>query len=344
MSAPPGTTAELSSPPVARRGVVRAPTAPPLYHQVSLGIEEIALSPALDDEAPLPAEGQLMARFGVSRGTVRRATEELVRSGLLRSEPGRGTYVNKSEQVRRIVRRRLVQVALPDSRFHLDVKEFVPDFDGSSACIDAVRALPDYVSARTVFAAPDNSLEMLRRVALDDGKDILVPTYAMRRGFVRLSPNAVPDRDRFMAATLDGMERFGDVLDLPALRRCPPMDLLVTGATAVTQQGVHVGGGQAYFDLEWALLAELGLVRQSTPIVAVVHPCQVVPGRLRPGPYDVTVDLVVTPESVESTNRGYPRPEGISWRSLEPDLFNLIPYFGPLLAQRQRRSSRRSRA
>ncbi|WP_375498746.1 GntR family transcriptional regulator [uncultured Jatrophihabitans sp.] len=41
-----------------------------------------------------------MERFGVSRGTLRRATDELARQGLLRIEPGRGTYVDQATKVR----------------------------------------------------------------------------------------------------------------------------------------------------------------------------------------------------------------------------------------------------
>ena len=41
----------------------------------------------------VPTEAQLAARFGVNRHTVRRATEELSRAGLVRIEHGRGTFV-----------------------------------------------------------------------------------------------------------------------------------------------------------------------------------------------------------------------------------------------------------
>ena len=43
--------------------------------------------------ARLPTEAAMAARFGVNRHTVRRALEELSRSGLIRVEQGRGTFV-----------------------------------------------------------------------------------------------------------------------------------------------------------------------------------------------------------------------------------------------------------
>lgn len=41
----------------------------------------------------LPGEDVLIARFGVSRSTVRRATQNLARRGLVHVIPGRGTFV-----------------------------------------------------------------------------------------------------------------------------------------------------------------------------------------------------------------------------------------------------------
>lgn len=42
---------------------------------------------------PLPSELSLAQRYGVSRGTVRRATQELRERGLVVTLPQRGTYV-----------------------------------------------------------------------------------------------------------------------------------------------------------------------------------------------------------------------------------------------------------
>jgi len=278
----------------------------------------------------MPTEFEFTELFGVSRGTIRKAIEELVRSGLLHATAGRGTFVDKRVQVRRLVSERLAAVAVPDSRFDLDVLQFVPDFAGSASAVARVRNLKWYRDARTVFVAPDNSLERLRAQALDDGKIVIVPTYGMRRGMIRLDPRSVRSEHRTTAATLDGMERYGRCLGIDELSRLRRIDFMITGATAVGSDGLHVGGGQAYLDLEWGILAELDLVDESTPVAAVVHPYQLIETAIPPGPFDLTVDLIALPDRTIRTHREHPRPAGLAWEAITFDLRNNVAYLADI--------------
>jgi GntR family transcriptional regulator len=63
----------------------------PKYHQVYLVLKERVLEGGFD--AGVPGELELMARFEVSRVTVRKALELLAAEGLIAREPGRGTRV-----------------------------------------------------------------------------------------------------------------------------------------------------------------------------------------------------------------------------------------------------------
>jgi 5-formyltetrahydrofolate cyclo-ligase len=306
----------------------------PLYRQVCDQIEALAMAAELGDERPLPPEGQLMASFGVSRGTVRRATDELARQGLLRIEPGRGTFVVQATKVRWLVWDRLAGVARPDSRFDLDLSRFVPDFEGRGRCDDQLRALPAYAAARTVFLAPDNSLESMRRYALDDGKRIVVPSYGLRRGFTLLDPSGVGAAGHRLAATLDGMEQLGRRLSLAEVRELGTVDLVVSGAVAVTRRGLHFGGGDGFFDLEWGLLRHCGLVTSRTPVVVVAHDCQVLDADIRPGPHDAVADTVITPGGILTCTPPLPKPDGILWDEIRGFWANSgIPYVRDLLAE-----------
>lgn len=64
-----------------------------LYHQILLGLTERIESGEISVGDRLPSEADLVADFGVSRTTARRALDELRRQGLVRREPGRGTFL-----------------------------------------------------------------------------------------------------------------------------------------------------------------------------------------------------------------------------------------------------------
>ncbi len=304
-----------------------SPSGRTLYGQVVEQIEALALSRPLGEETVLPPEWELAEQLGVSRGTLRRAMAELEAGGLVRREPGRGTFVNPAARLRRVVWDRLAAVARPDSRFHLDFTSFVPDFEGSSRCVEATRLLPEYASARTIVMTPDNSLEELRAAALADGKRLVVFTYALLRGAVLLDPDEIPPAHRRLASTLDGMERFGRCLAFDEFAASGPVDLVATGAAAVSREGVHFGKGHGYFDLEWGLLREVGLVHQATPVVVLVHDCQVVPDRVPHADFDATADAIVTPTEVIRTGP-LPKPEGLMWDRVPRAFIATRPYLG----------------
>ena len=318
-----------------RHGDSRRASATPLYRQVCDAIESLAMAAPLGDESPLPPESELMAQLGVSRGTLRRATDELARQGLLQIQSGRGTFVDQAAKVRLLVWERLAVVARPDSRFDLDLSRFVPDFEGREGCDERLLALDAVTHARTIFVAPDNSLEAFRAQALAEGKRLLVPTYGTKRGFVLLEGGQIDATHVELAATLDGMERHGRILSLDDLRALGSVDLVLTGAVAVTTQGVHFGSGDGNLDLEWALLRHLGLVTAQTPLVVSVHDCQVLEAHVRPGPHDAVVDVIVTPTRVLNCAPALPKPDGIFWREIRGQAASSNPYVRELLARQQ---------
>jgi GntR family phosphonate transport system transcriptional regulator len=65
----------------------------PLWRQIARSLAASIGPGGLQPGDRLPTEAQLAARHGVNRHTVRRAVETLVRSGLVRVEQGRGSFV-----------------------------------------------------------------------------------------------------------------------------------------------------------------------------------------------------------------------------------------------------------
>ncbi len=329
----------------------------PAYYQIAVDLRQRISRGEWRAGNKLPAEPELARQYSVSRMTVRQAVSELVEDGVLVRKRGNGTFVNigfldvtdpstdehlvafssepKRNQLREQVWAALRKVARPDSRFHWNFEEFVPDFEGSEHCAELIRRTDWYRSADLVFAAPDNSLTCIRQYAIEDGKRLVVATYGIARGFSVIEPGTAPAGQEEFAATLDGLERYGKPISLDEIADCGAIDLLITGISLVTEHGVRWGKGHGYFDLEWAMFREIGVVNEATPVIAVGHDCQLVSVELEPSAVDTIVDLIVMPTRQIEVEKIYPKPEGIRWEYISAHLRQQIPPLQELYGRRQ---------
>lgn len=227
--------------------------------------------------------------------------------------------------IRQRVWSELRRVARPDSRFHFEFSEFIPDFEGSSEALARLMECEDYQGARVVFITPDNCLEELRHLALTHQKVVLVPTYGILRGFVLLEPGTIAPELFRHAAALDGMEKIGRYVTLDQIYSLGRIDLLVTGVSVVNYQGIRFGKGHGYFDLEWALLFSVGVVDLDTPVFVVAHDCQVVSEQLESSEFDTVCDLIFTPERIIRVSNPQKPASGVIWDCLEPGMLEAIP-------------------
>lgn len=227
--------------------------------------------------------------------------------------------------LRRSVWDDLVAVARPDSRFHLQFSDFIPDFEGSDTAVQRLCDRPGLARPGHVFVTPDNSLSGLRQQWLAAGSGLVVSSYNMARGFLYLAPGSVAAGLERFAAWLDGLEHFGVPITLAELSRLGRFDCVVTGAAAVATSGVRYGRGHGWFDLEWRLFAELGLVDESTTIATLVHDVQVLEQPLYPSAEDVLVDLICTPTRSLSVTRTERRPRRVDWERLDDEVIRSAP-------------------
>lgn len=227
-------------------------------------------------------------------------------------------------------------VARPDSRFHFDFSEYITDFEGSDQATQRLVAMEIYQNARVVFITPDNCLELLRAQTIRDGKALLMTSYGIRRGFIELLPSDVKPGLEEWAVLLDVIERVGRPISLADIQsRYPSIDLLVTGGSAVTRQGARFGKGHGFFDIEWATLYSMGVVDVSTPVVDVVHDCQVVDEDLEISPFDTICDEIVTPTQVIHVTSPQKPTGGIYWDRLAPGMMESISTLKELLELEQ---------
>lgn len=206
-----------------------------------------------------------------------------------------------------------------------DFAEVIPDFEGSEAACQRVLDMEACLKAEFLFITPDNCLVELRRALIAAGKPFFMSTYGIYRGFLYIEPGSVPKGHELYAAWLDGMEHFGRPITLEEVARKGKIDFLVTGASAVSVDGVRFGKGHGFFDLEWGMFTDLGLVGDTTPVVAVVHDCQVVHEKLHPSPTDILVDHIATPSGLLTVERRGKRPHGVIWDLLDPKQIEQTP-------------------
>lgn len=329
----------------------------PVYYQIAVDLRRRIAGGEWRTGSRLPSEPALAEQYAVSRMTLRQAVLELSKEGILARRRGQGTFVRQGfvditappqesasqatacpehAHLRQQVWSELRQVARPDARFHWNFSEFVPDFVGSELCAQAIREHKWYREAQFLFVAPDNSLTQIRANALQDDKQLLVATHAIRRGFFLLQSENVPPALIPFAATLDGMEQYGQSITLDEIRELGPLDLLLTGVSVVATNGVRFGKGHGFFDLEWAMFRELGAAQEETPIIAVGHDCQLIDTELEPSVVDTITDLIVTPTRVLQVEKQYDKPRGILWEFVSEELRHQVPPLQTLYQERNR--------
>ncbi|MFF0655469.1 5-formyltetrahydrofolate cyclo-ligase [Micromonospora tulbaghiae] len=198
----------------------------------------------------------------------------------------------------------------------------IPDFIGAERAAERLTAHDAWHSARVIKSNPDKAQLPVRLQALAEGKLLYmaVPKLADIRPFYLLDPanlNAAPAD----IATGSGAAEHAPKVNISEMQ---PVDLVVCGSVAVNRDGVRIGKGAGYSDIEVALLTEAGLVGPSTILATTVHPLQVVEGPLPESSHDFRVDLIVTPDEVIECRRSQ-RPAGIYWESLTAQKIDSIP-------------------
>ncbi|NXC25659.1 MTHSD protein, partial [Campylorhamphus procurvoides] len=189
----------------------------------------------------------------------------------------------------------------------------IPNFKGSLQACGSLRELGAFSRAREVKVDPDKPLEGARLAALQARKTLLVPTPRLRTGlFNRIVPPPGATKEVLrICATSRGVRDYSVPVGLDGKAR---VDLVVVGSVAVSEKGWRIGKGEGYADMEYAMMVSMGAVQEDTPVVTIVHDCQVVDiAEELLGDHDLTVDYILTPTRIIKTNCKRPKPQGIIW-------------------------------
>lgn len=217
------------------------------------------------------------------------------------------------------------------TRFPRPVLNRIPNFVGAEEAGMRVVSLKEFEESRTVKVNPDAPQRQVRLETLLHRKLLLMPTPRLRSGFILLD-GTLPDDRLKVASTIRGAFMLGKTV---SLGRLPKIDLVVVGSVAVAKDGDRIGKGEGYSEMEYAILRELGLVSESTPIITTVHELQIVES-VPLEDHDIAVDYIVTPTQVLATNRTRPRPSGIFWDKVTPEMMSRMPVLKELRGRRKR--------
>jgi 5-formyltetrahydrofolate cyclo-ligase len=200
----------------------------------------------------------------------------------------------------------------------------IPNFAGAKGAAERLARHPDWQNAQTIKANPDSPQTHSRRLALQQGKTLVmaVPRLRDQHPFRLLDPRKLNEEELREAATIKGALKHGTVIDLDQV---PELDLVLTGSVAVNLKGARLGKGGGFSDLEYALLAEAGRIDRRTVVATTVHPIQIVRENLLMTGHDIPVNLIATPRAVIEVDGAYTRPSHILWDHLQPPQIHEIP-------------------
>ncbi|WP_214318597.1 5-formyltetrahydrofolate cyclo-ligase [Nonomuraea sediminis] len=206
-----------------------------------------------------------------------------------------------------------------------DARGYIPNFIGSERAAELLASTAPWQQAATVKANPDTAQLPVRARALAAGKLLYmaVPKIATVQPFYLIDP-AQSEIPPAQAATSRVAAASSPRVGTEEMR---PIDLVVCGTVAVNRQGVRLGKGAGYSDIEVALLTEDGLVNDDTIFVTTVHSLQVVDEELPEAEHDFRVDLIVTERDIIVCPPSR-RPSGLIWPSMPAEKIAAIPVLG----------------
>jgi 5-formyltetrahydrofolate cyclo-ligase len=200
----------------------------------------------------------------------------------------------------------------------------IPNFAGAKLAAEKLAAHRLWKRARVIKANPDSPQTQARRMALAEGRTLIMAVPRLRdpHPFRVLDPRRLSKAAIKEAATIKGALRHGRVA---ALDELPEIDFVLCGSVAVNLSGARIGKGGGYNDLEYGVLIDAGKIDAHTTIATTVHPIQILRRHLPVISHDLPVDLIATPRAVIEVERQYERPRGILWDHLQPPQIREIP-------------------
>jgi 5-formyltetrahydrofolate cyclo-ligase len=168
----------------------------------------------------------------------------------------------------------------------------IPNFKGAELAALKLQSVNEYKGASSIMVCPDSPQAPVRRMALLDGKLLVMPTPGLKFGYLIIKPDKVKGREK-EASTIKGAFKYGERTNAP-----PLLDLIVEGSVAVDLNGYRLGKGKGFGDREISLAEDLA--KRSIIVITTVHDIQIVEFVPREK-HDKRVDIIITPTRIIRT-------------------------------------------
>jgi 5-formyltetrahydrofolate cyclo-ligase len=207
------------------------------------------------------------------------------------------------------------------ARFPRPVYGRIPNFINSEIAAQRLADQKEFKQARVIKVNPDSPQSRIRYLTLLNGKTLIMPTPRLRNGFLILDPHKIPKSQYSKASSIYGAFKYGKPC---RINEMPSIDLVVVGSVAVSRDGIRIGKGGGYSEIEYGVLREIGSAKEDTPIFTTIHDVQILDEVPRE-PHDLIVDAIITPTKVIRIKRTYELPKGLIWEKLSMEKIKEIP-------------------
>jgi len=165
----------------------------------------------------------------------------------------------------------------------------IPNFKGAEVAALKLRSIDEYKDASSIMVGPDSPQAPVRRIALLDGKLLVMPTPGLKSGYLIIRPERVKDKEK-EASTIRGAFKHGELTNAP-----PSLDLIVEGSVAVDLDGYRLGKGKGFGDREISLAEDIA--KKRIIVITTVHDTQILDFVPREE-HDKRVDIIITPTKI----------------------------------------------
>lgn len=167
----------------------------------------------------------------------------------------------------------------------------IPDFKGSMAAALRLSRTREWEKSKIIFSSPDSAQRPVRELTLGHGKDLIMPTPRLKKGYLYIRAADARGHER-SASTIKGAYKFGSPIKV-----FPKVDIVVEGSVAVDMEGNRLGKGGGYGDREIRELKGQAAITDQTPLVTTVDEAQIIK-RVPVEPHDEKINMIVTPYRV----------------------------------------------